>query len=319
VTVQYRWITSAGDRHQQAMAGQSPTALGKGQFTGAIEQAVLQQEADLAVHSLKDMPGEETKGLTLAAIPRREQVHDCLISRAGVASLAGLPEGAVFGTSSPRRAAQVRRLRGDLLIRTIRGNVQTRLSKVFGTSEPAAGPQQPSAPAETGSATTPSFDATLLAFAGLARSGLREYTTHALATTEMLPAACQGALALQCRADDHTTLSRCLPLNDPEAATAVHAERQVVAALGADCHSPVAVLARPMPAPVEARRNEGQWFHIHARVLSPQGLHLAEAEERAPTKRLRHRVEALITTLKQQGAERILAAARENPLPMQDS
>ena len=290
--VRYRWLRSAGDRHQQVMAEQ-PVG-GKGQFTGVIEQAVLAGEADLAVHSLKDLPGEETKGLTLAAIPPRASFHDCLISRAGASSLAELAGGAVVGTSSPRRAAQVRRIRPDVTIRPIRGNVQTRLNKVL---DPAA--DQPEA-----------YDATLLAEAGLSRLDLEAYATQPLSTGEVMPAACQGALGLQCRADDHTTMTRCLPLNDPAAAEAAHAERQVVAALGADCHSPVAVLAQRCAPPASQKRHEGEHFQIEARVASPDGGQLAAAQRQASTRRLRHAVNQLIDDLKQQRAEAILAAAR---------
>jgi len=296
LAVQYRWISSDGDRHQAVITGRP--AGGKGQFTSAIEQVVLAREADLAIHSLKDMPGEETRGLSLAAIPPRAAAQDCLISPARVARITALPRHATLGTSSPRRAAQVRRLRPDIAIRPIRGNVQTRLSKVL----EAAGDER--------------YDASLLAAAGLHRSGLAEHATQPVPIEEILPAACQGALALQCRADDHVTLTRCLPLNDPAAATAAHAERQIVAALDADCHSPVAALAQPCDAPPGARRKDGDWFQVQARVLSPDGQRCAESSDHAPTKRLRHTVSQVIAELQRQGADAILAAARHNPLPI---
>jgi hydroxymethylbilane synthase len=299
VVVRFNWITSEGDRHQAVMTGQP--AGGKGQFTGAIEQAVLAGEADLAVHSLKDMAGEDTKGLTLAAIPPRAATRDCLITHTQATSLETLPSGAVVGTSSPRRAAQVRRLRPDVRIRPIRGNVQTRLSKVL----EQAGDER--------------YDATLLAIAGLSRCGLADHATRPIAHEAMLPAACQGALGLQCRVEDHITLTRCLPLNDSAGAAAAHAERQVVAALDADCHSPVAVLAEPIDSPPEAKGHEGPWFHLQARVLSPDGAQCASTYQQAPSKQLRYAVSAAIDHLKQQGADQILAAARQNPLPLSEA
>jgi len=291
VTVQYRWIESSGDRHSAAMAGAAGV---KGQFTGAIEAALLAGEADMAIHSLKDLPAEPTAQLTLAAIPQRADPRDCLVARSGAATIENLPSGATLGTSSPRRAAQIRRIRPDVRLQTLRGNIQTRLEKVTAAADGEA-------------------EATLLAHAGLSRCGLLDSATP-LSPDTLLPAACQGALAVQCRADDHVTLTRSLPLNDPATATAVHAERQLVAALDADCHSPLAALLEPVEPPPSAKRREDPWFRLRARVMSPDGQQLVTADERSSSKQLRHLVKQVTEDLEEGGATRILAEAAEQPL-----
>lgn len=255
LAIEYRWIESEGDQRTE-----SPLSAvgGKGLFVRAIELAILHREADLAVHSLKDLPSrpEETgvgHQLTLAAIPRRADPHDCLVSAAGFSSLKDLPPGGRLGTASPRRAAQVLRLRPDLHLELLRGNVQTRLRKVLDEKH---------------------FDATLLAAAGLARLNLPQHAVHPLPFDEILPPGGQGALALQCRPDDHVTLLRCVPLNDALTATAVHVERQVLAALHGDCHSSIAALAEPDP---EHRR-----LRLRVRVLSPDGSQCIDTDDTGP-------------------------------------
>lgn len=285
VQVQYRWIESQGDRiqnHALASVG------GKGLFTQSLEVALLKNEADLAVHSLKDLPSRDTPGLALAAVPRRADVRDCLITAEPDATLETLRQGAVIGTSSPRRAAQAQRLRADLRIHLIRGNVDTRLQKVL---DPGQGPH---------------YDATLLAAAGLGRMGLKELACRTVATEQVLPAACQGALALQCRADDHVTLTRCLPLNDLVTATAVHAEREIIASLHADCHSPIAVLCEPV-TDTQPPAGDGQRFRLRVRVLSHDGKTCLEADEQAPAKELRRLIKRVVADLVQRDAPHVLA------------
>ncbi len=184
---------------------------GKGVFTRAIERALLDGEADIAVHSLKDMPTDMTEGLIIAAVPPRGDVRDALVGR-GISSIDDLSAGAIVGTSSHRRASQILHLRNDIAVRPIRGNVETRVSKVLDDGE---------------------YDAVLLAVAGLERCGLADHVKCVFDTDVMLPAAGQGALAIQCRADDHVTLRRCFALNDSLASEAVHTERLVVSRLGA--------------------------------------------------------------------------------------
>jgi len=275
VGLEYHWVEAEADRNpDQPLIRTQP----KGGFAHAVDQAVLKGDADLAVHSLKDVPAEGTSGMTLAAVLRREDPRDCLITREGHADLTALPHGAKVGTSSPRRAAQLRALRGDLQIEPIRGNVQTRLAKVIEHHR---------------------FDATILAAAGLIRSGLSEHVRTALSTDVMLPAAGQAAIAVQCRGDDHVSITRCLPINDSVTATCVHAERQVVASLSADCHSPVAVFMEP----TDPTR---QSFRLTARVFAPDGPERIDLTAEAPAKRVGSMVKKMIRDLRDHGARELL-------------
>jgi hydroxymethylbilane synthase len=292
IEVQYRWVESQGDKTlDQSLADHG----GKGLFTKDVERLLLACEADLAVHSLKDLPASDTTGLVLAAVPRRQDARDCLITPDGLASINDLPNGAVVGTASPRRAAQLLKLRPDLKIDLLRGNVQTRLDKVLNPEG------------------VKRYDATLLAFAGLSRLGLTEHTANPIPVQEILPSACQGALAVQCRANDHVTLTRCLPLNNPEASTAVHAERQVVAGLGGDCHSPIAVFAeQAKQPPTPAKRNaDAHWFRLRVRVLSADGAQCLEMDEQVKTKDLRRLVKRTIKDLKERGTQKLLKSGSE--------
>lgn len=286
--MRYHWVVSEGDRvTDRALAAVGGKAL----FTKAIDDAVLSGKADLAVHSLKDVPGEMPGGLTLAATPRRGKVEDVLIAPPGVRSLERLPAGATVGTSSPRRAAQMRRLIPKVRIALLRGNVQTRLDAVADPSLPC--------------------DATLLAAAGLHRLGLREHLRILLPVEQVMPAVAQGALGLICRRDDHVTLTRCLPLNSAPTNTAVTAEREFVSLLGAGCHSPVAVLAEPVdPKLTRAKRNaDSHYFRLRARVISVDGARCLEADERCKTGELRRVVRRVAARLIDEGAREILAEA----------
>ena len=292
VEVGFHWVTSEGDEVKQ---GSLADAGGKGLFTRRVDQAVLDNKADLAVHSLKDLPvdpAEALSGLSLAATPKRHTVQDCLVSAKRYGSLADLPQGAVVGTSSPRRAAQMRRVRPDFDIRLLRGNVDTRLSKVL---------------TEDG----PHYDAAVLAAAGLKRLGLGEHADRPLSLEEMLPSACQGALGIRCRATDHVTLTRCLPLNAASTSTAVTHEREVVRLLGADCYSPIAVLAEPIdPAETQAKRNaDSHWFRLRVRLCSADGQTALEADEKCKTSELRRVVKRVTRDLLASGARELLADA----------
>ena len=280
--VEFRWIESEGD---QLTSVALADAGGKGLFVRAIERALLQGEADVAVHSMKDLPAaaaELTPGLVVAAVPPRADVRDCLVTRTAARTIDELPQGACVGTSSPRRAAQLRRRRPDLRVQPMRGNIETRLAKV---TDPGRG--EP-------------FDATLLAVAGLTRAGLAEHAQLPIDPDVLLPAAGQGALAVQCRMDDHVTLRRCLPLNDAPSSEAVHAERRIVAALRGDCHSPIAVLAEP----TWDGRTPG--LRLRARVLSPDGGRCIEADQSAPVDDLRYLVPQVIQTMLAGGADALL-------------
>jgi hydroxymethylbilane synthase len=210
-------VSTRGDRDRRVPLHQ---AGGVGLFVKALEYALLDGEIDLAVHSLKDMPSRTTPRLSLAAIPERADPRDALVSKAGL-RLSELPPGSQVGTGSPRRRAQILALRPDLEVVGIRGNVDTRLSKV----KEAA------------------YDAVVLAAAGLDRLGRRDAITEILSPETMLPAAGQGALAVELRADDEATHTLVAPVNHTPSWAAAGAERAFMARLGAGCHVPAAAYA----------------------------------------------------------------------------
>ena len=211
-------IRTEGDRNTDASL---TSAGGKGLFVKEIEEALLSGTIDLAVHSLKDLPTELPSGLTLAAIPARHDPHDALIAR-DVRRVEDLKEGALVATGSPRRQCQLRARRHDLRFVEVRGNVDTRVRKL-----------------ERGD-----FDALVLAVAGLERLGLETPGRAAIPTDICLPAPGQGALGLETRADDATTVRLVGALDDPASRGAVTAERAFLAELGAGCLAPAAALAR---------------------------------------------------------------------------
>lgn len=220
-------IDTAGDRQTGPLSGVG----GKGLFTAELESQLASGGIDLAVHSLKDMPALGESQFVIGALPVRGDARDALVS--SCSGLDDLPAGARVGTGSPRRAAQLRAVRSDLQIVPIRGNVQTRLAR-------AVGPKA-------------DLDAVVLAVAGLNRAGLRETyrrEIHPLPVEQCIPAAGQGALAVQCRTDDDALLERLAGVHDVATAVAVRAERDVVRFLQADCHSCLAV---------HFQREFGQW------------------------------------------------------------
>ena len=221
-----------------------PEIGGKGLFTAELEEALRRGEIDLAVHSLKDLPVEDAEGLIIGAILSREDTRDVLVARQQW-TLATLPKGAIIGTSSLRRQAQLLAARPDLDVRSIRGNVDTRLRKVMSGE----------------------YDAAVMAGAGLSRLGLTEHIVEWLAPETMLPAPGQGALAVQCRADDpavHTLLSA---IHDSVAAATTTAERQLLFRLGGGCSAPVGAWAV-----VE----DGQ-IMLRARIASVDGCNVFDA------------------------------------------
>ncbi|HVR63020.1 MAG TPA: hydroxymethylbilane synthase [Polyangia bacterium] len=209
-----RIVVTAGDRSQ---TGPVIDLGGKGVWVKEIEEGLLAGTIDLAVHSLKDVPGVLAPGLARVAIPRRADPRDALVSRSG-APLVELPAGARVGTSSLRRVCQVRAARPDLAVEILRGNVDTRLRKV------ADGV----------------VDAAILACAGLDRLGFADRITERLSEERMLPAIGQGALALEARAGDARVAALCRALADADAETTVAAERALLGMLGVGCRTPVA-------------------------------------------------------------------------------
>lgn len=223
-----------------------------GVFVSALRDALLAGEVDYIVHSFKDLPSAPMRGITLAAIPAREDHRDVLVSRDGLA-LADLPAGAVVGTSSPRRAARIKHLRPDLEVQPIRGNIDTRLKKV-----------------EEGQ-----FAATILAAAGLNRVGLSGVSQHFFTDTELLPAPAQGALAIECRSEDKELLAELAKINHAQTELLVTAERAVLRGISASCTTAVGAHAQLVDGQLhltaELSDNDTDW---HERIE----LGLTEAE-----------------------------------------
>jgi hydroxymethylbilane synthase len=210
-------ITTQGDK---ILDKPLPEIGGKGLFTQELERELLSGALHCAVHSLKDLPVENPAGLTLGCIPLRAEVRDALISARGY-TLSTLPANASIGTSSLRRSAQILSIRPDLHTESLRGNVDTRLQKALDGQ----------------------YSAIILAGAGLIRLGLDGHVTEWLSLDIMLPAPGQGALVVQCRADDQTTLSLLAALEDGSTRKAVTAERAFLNGLGGGCSIPVAAYA----------------------------------------------------------------------------
>ncbi len=267
-------VTTAGDRHLKPIGA----STAPGVFTKEIQRALLEGRIDLAVHSLKDLPTQPVPGLCLAAVPERASVADVLVCRRHT-SLDELPEGALVGTGSLRRRAQLRHVRPDLVMKEIRGNVETRLRKLHEGR----------------------YDALVLAEAGLRRLGLAEHMTQVLPTTILLPAIGQGALGLETRTGDDRVAEVLEPLNDPRTHAAVLAERAMLRALEGGCLAPIAAWGRI----------ENETLRLTGRVLSPDGTQKIEATRTgAPDDAVqlgRQVTEALIA----QGAGRLIRVARE--------
>jgi hydroxymethylbilane synthase len=227
-------LVSGGDADMRPIDGTRQTGV----FTKRIQQALIDDDADIAVHSLKDLPTDSDNRLILAAVPRRETVQDSLVSEASW-TLTSLPAGARIGTGSRRRAAQLLSERPDLQILPIRGNVQTRLAKLHEGE----------------------FDAILLAEAGVVRLEMHDLKRTRLAIDQMLPAPGQGALGIEVRSKDDQSLECVAKLNHRETRAAVTAERQLLAELQGGCLAPIAALARV---------SDGR-LAMTAVVLSPDG------------------------------------------------
>jgi len=225
-------IKTTGDRVQDRALAEIG---GKALWTKELDRALLDGEIDCAVHSMKDVETIRPDAIAIAAMLERADVRDRLV---GADSLAAIRDGGVVGSSSPRRSAQVRRARPDLSVVLFRGNVDTRLAKL------AAG----------------EADATLLAAAGLARLG-RDEVGVPIAIEEMLPAPAQGAVGIECRADDAMTRSLLAAIDHPATSRAVRCERAFLAALDATCHSPVAALATV----------DGDLLHLRGELFSEDG------------------------------------------------
>jgi hydroxymethylbilane synthase len=253
-------VSTPGDRSMAPIA-----ELGVGVFTSALREALAHGEVDVAVHSYKDLPTAPDPRLSLAAVPPREDPRDALVARDGL-TLGELPPGSVVGTGSPRRASQLRALGLGLVVRGIRGNVDTRVRKV----------------------TDGELDAVVLARAGLARVGRLEVVTESLDPLQMLPAPAQGALAVECRVDDVDTEHLLQSVLDDQASrAAVAAERAMLAALEAGCSAPVGALAEV----VEDLDEDGRV----AQRLSLRGVVATDDNVVAPERGISELVRASVT------------------------
>ncbi|MBC9732962.1 hydroxymethylbilane synthase [Nocardioides marmotae] len=233
-------VRTDGDRTQASGIPLAESG-GVGVFVAALRDALLAGEVDVAVHSLKDIPTYPTPGITLAAVPAREDPRDVVVARDGL-TLGELPVGSRVGTGSPRRVAQLHALGLGLDLAGVRGNVDTRIGKVRSGE----------------------YDAVVLARAGLARIGRLDEVTEVLDPLQVLPAPGQGALAIECRSDD-PLLAGLVALEDPATRAAVDAERAVLATLEGGCTAPIGALAEV----VEGEDGEELW--VRAVALSPDG------------------------------------------------
>ena len=266
--VEIEIIKTTGDKITDVALAKVGT---KGMFTKEIEEALAEGRVDLAVHSLKDLPTELAPEFEIAAIPERENWQDVFCS-VRYATIEELPPGAMVGTSSLRRQAQLKALRGDLQVGPVRGNVDTRLRKL-----------------EAGE-----FDAVILANAGVRRLGLMKLVRQILPVAVMCPAAGQGALAIEIRAGDSTTNERLAFLDDPAARMTTTCERTVLAKLGGGCQVPIGACAE-----LSAGR-----LHVEAVVARPDGSEIFhEAGDGDDPVRLG---EAIAVALLRRGAGEIL-------------
>lgn len=226
-------VSTEGDRRQDV---EIHAMGGTGVFVKEVQQAVLEGRADLAVHSAKDLPSSTPEGLVLAAVPERADPRDALVGRA----LDDIPTGGTVATGSVRRRAQLAAARPDLGFAPLRGNIETRLRKAAG------------------------FDAVVVAVAALERLGLEHEIAEILPTSVLLPQVAQGALAVECRADDAWARDALLALDDAAAHREVAAERAFLAAMGGGCDLPVGALAR-------ARPSTGDRVEVEAMVATLDG------------------------------------------------
>lgn len=273
-------VSTQGDRDRATALS---TMGGQGVFTREVQAAVLDGRADLAVHSLKDLPTDNTLGLALAAVPERASMFDALIlpanqksdGRSGKELLLSLPQDATIGTGSLRRRAQLLHLRPDLNFVENRGNIDTRIKKL-----------------DDGQ-----FAAIILAEAGLARLGLERRISARLQPPDVFPAVGQGAIGIECRSDDRETQKLLNSITAPDVMAAVTAERAVLSDLRAGCHAPLGVISRYLP--------NGR-IQLNAVVLSADGRERVETSAVGAVSSASLLGLTVATTLKCLGAYRLL-------------
>jgi hydroxymethylbilane synthase len=264
-------ITTRGDRDKR-------TALwnlkDSGFFTSQLENTLLAGNADLAVHSFKDLPTRQQEGLTIAAVCDRRFVEDCLVTAAPVSSVEQIPLLAKIGTSSLRRVAQIRQLRADLEPTSVRGNVQTRL-KLLDTGK---------------------VDGVILARAGIERLGLGQKISFCFDPVQFIPAPAQGALAVQTRSDDAAINGLVAAINDDDARITSFAERQVLVTMQCGCHAPVGAFAKIAGSDIE----------IHAFISDVEGRNFIKRQIVGPAKESDRLVEQIANDLLSSGGKEIL-------------
>lgn len=274
-TVELVHVSTTGDRDQTERLRD----LGSfGVFTREVQNAVLDGRADIAVHSLKDLPTDAVPGLVLGATPARGATCDALVLPLGSTipvTLDGLPQNARVGTGSPRRQAQLRYLRPDLVLGEVRGNVETRLRKL-----------------DEGQ-----YDALVLAVAGLTRLGLGHRISSELAPPTMFPAVSQGAVGVECRADDEAVRQVLSAITDPSTLAAATAERSLLRTLRAGCHAPLGV---------STTQQSGDVLQLEAVVLRQDGSHRWMASATAAIADAARLGEQVAQMLVEQGAGQVL-------------
>ncbi|KQS73609.1 hydroxymethylbilane synthase [Modestobacter sp. Leaf380] len=275
-------ITTEGDVNSAAISQLG----GTGVFVSALRDALHAGTVDLAVHSYKDLPTAEEPGLTIAAVPARQDPRDALVARDGL-TLGELPPGSTIGTGAPRRVAQLRALGLGLDVVPIRGNVDTRMRRVKGRSQDG------------------DLDAVVLARAGLARLGRLDAVTEVLDPLQVLPAPAQGALAVECRTDDAATLAALASLEDPAVRACVVAERTVLATLEAGCSAPVAAHAE-----VGEAEDGTDELYLRASVTALDGSDAVRGSTSGPAPDAARLGRELAAELLDRGAADLMAASR---------
>ena len=269
-------MTTQGDRFLQASLA---AAGGKGLFVKELEQCLLDSNADIAVHSMKDVPFELPETLEISTILEREDPRDAFVSNQ-YSSLNELPNNAIVGTSSTRRECQLKAIRNDLNIQPLRGNVNTRLSKL-----------------DDGQ-----YDAIILASAGLKRLGFRDRISSVIDIDTSLPAIGQGAIGIECRQDDQSTKALLTPLHHQATAIAVTAERAISTALSANCHLPIAAHAH----------HHDELINLDALVGLPDGTKIIRSHSSGKLADIAIVTEHVINDLVNQGAYELVDSLREN-------
>ncbi len=275
IEVEIIGMTTEGDRFLQASLA---AAGGKGLFVKELEQCLLNNNADIAVHSMKDVPYELPASLEIHAILEREDPRDAFVSNK-YKSLTDLPINAVVGTSSTRRECQIRALRNDLDIQPLRGNVNTRLKKLDDSE----------------------YDAIILASAGLKRLGFEDRIANFIETDTSLPAIGQGAIGIECRDNDSDTREILAPLHHHATSLAVIAERGVSTALSANCHLPIAAHAT----------QSADSLMLKALVGLPDGSKIISASATGAHNEIAQIIQQVVNELMEQGANELVDSLRE--------